>query len=96
MKTKVSNSDNNSKEFFHYFLFKKLMRNVSFTMFTYQLMGKQEINRILIFREVLIKYFYTTITNVTLIFGHKLCAKLGSKSLVTCAAYFSNFNFKLW
>ena len=48
MKIKVSNFDNNSKEFSYYFLFKKLMRKVSFM---YQLLGQEEINWIFIFRK---------------------------------------------
>ena len=48
MKSKVTNSDNNSKEFSDYFMFKKLMKKVSFR---YQLLGQQEINRIFVFRK---------------------------------------------
>ena len=48
VKNKVSNFDNNGKEFSFYFLFKELMKNVSFT---YQLLGQEEINWISIFRK---------------------------------------------
>ena len=48
VKNKVSNSDNNSKEFSYYFLFKELMKKVSFTC---QLLGQQEISLIFIFRK---------------------------------------------
>ena len=48
MKNKVSDFDNNSKEFSYDFLFKKLMRKVSFI---YQLLGQEEMNWIFIFRK---------------------------------------------
>ena len=90
VKNKVRNFDNNSKEFSYHFLFKKLMKKISFT---YQLLGQEEINRIFIFRKkyLLAEYFLHHHNECHIdIWTLTLCNDC-SKSVVACAAYFLEF-----